>query len=182
MEIEVKARLSDKKGVTERLTALGCSFSEPKTQDDMVWVAQVGTLETFLSNDSFFRVRVQNGSKVILTAKKPKAKTGHASLVKHEYEVVVDSAQEVRGILKLMGLAEAVRVVKVRRTAKYKEYEICIDEIENLGDFIEMEKLGEEESAQNVQKEMLEFLATLGISSEDVVKKGYDILMLEKNF
>lgn len=181
MEIEVKARLKDKAGVMKKLTEFGCAFSKPKTQDDTVWSKKVGTLKMFLSNEAFFRIRIQNGSKIILTAKKPKAKTGHASLVKHEYEVVVDSAEEARGILRLMGLAEAVRVIKARRTANYKEYEICIDEIENLGDFIEIEKFGEEKSAKMIQKEMLEFLGKLGVSSDDVVKKGYDILMLEKS-
>ncbi|MBI4262503.1 class IV adenylate cyclase [Candidatus Uhrbacteria bacterium] len=181
MEIEVKARLKDKNGVEKKLIALGCSFSVPKTQDDTVWTAMVGSLKTFLSNDAFFRIRIQNCSKVILTAKRPKTKTGQASLVKHEYEVVVDSADEARGILKLMGLHEAVQVVKVRRTAKYKEYVICLDEVEKLGDFIEIEKFGEKESAQKTQNEMLGLLQELGIPPEDVVKKGYDIVMLEEN-
>ena len=180
MEIEVKARLKDKEGVMAKLISLGCEFSPVKTQDDMVWTEKTGTLDEFLSNRVFLRIRIQNGEKVIMTAKKPKELSGDGALVKREHEVVVDSAEEARDILDMLGLKEAVRVVKKRQTCAYKEFEICVDEIENLGSFIEMEKIAEKEEAESIQKEMFAFLLSLGISSEDQVKKGYDILMLEK--
>jgi adenylate cyclase class 2 len=179
MEIEVKAKLKDSGAVFEKLSALGCQFSDVKTQDDMVWVSKTGSLEDFLSNSVFLRIRIQNGEKVILTAKSPKAKSGDASLVKREHEVVVSSADEARNILSMLGLQEAVRVVKKRQTANYDGYEICMDDVENLGSFIELEKMAEEKDASQIQKQMIEFLLTLGILPEDQVKKGYDILMLE---
>jgi adenylate cyclase class 2 len=180
MEIEIKARLRDTQGVMAKLAALGCEFSAPKTQDDMVWAEITGPLEQFLSNKVFLRIRVQNGEKVILTAKKSKELTGDASLVKREHEVVVNSAEEACGILEMLGLKEAVRTIKTRQTTQYKDFEICIDEVEDLGAFIEVEKIAEEEGAEAVQKEMLAFLETLGVTQEDKVSKGYDILLLEK--
>jgi adenylate cyclase class 2 len=180
MEIEVKARLEDAEAIKEKLVALGCEFSNSKTQDDMVWVENIGSLDTFLANKVFLRIRVQNGEKIILTAKKPKEKTGDGSLIKREHEVVVDSAEEARGILDTLGLKEMVRVIKTRRTTHYKDFEICIDEIESLGAFIELEKIASEEEAEKIQKEMIEFLATLGVPANNRVMKGYDILMLEK--
>lgn len=147
----------------------------------MVWVKNVGPMDAFLANDVFLRIRIQNDEKVIMTAKKSKALSGDASLVKREHEVVVDSVEEARGILDMLGLKEAVRAVKKRQTTEHAGYEICIDEVEDLGSFIELEKIGEKEDAERIQKEMLEFLATLGVSAEDKVSKGYDILILEKN-
>lgn len=181
MEIEVKARVTNEKEAERKLVALGCVFSNPMTQVDTVWTKEAGTLEIFLSNLVFLRIRVQNGSKVFLTAKKPKVKHGHESLVKHEYEVAVDSEDEARGILTLMGFHQAVRVEKQRRIATHGGYEICLDAVKSLGTFIEMEKMGEESEAAKIQGEMLRFLRELGISEGNVVKKGYDILMLEKN-
>lgn len=180
MEIEVKAHLKNAETVKAKLTALGCEFSDPKTQDDMVWVENVGSLNTFLSNDAFLRIRVQDGKKIILTAKKPKEKSGDGSLVKREHEVVVDSVDEARGILEMMGLKEAVRVIKTRRTAHYRDFEICIDDVDDLGSFIELEKIGSEEEAEKIQEEMVRFLETLGVSANSRVMKGYDILMLER--
>lgn len=179
-EIEVKARVGDMSGVAEKLRGFGCVFSPPTTQDDAVYVAKTGSLETFLGNDVFLRVRVENGAKAILTAKKPITKSAE-QLVKHEHEVVVDSADEARGILELLGLHENVRIKKVRQTAVLGDMHICIDDIEGLGVFIELERMGAESEATRMQQEMNEFLGLLGISPADQVKKGYDILMLEKN-
>ena len=179
MEIEVKAKLRDKAVAFKKLTDLGCELSAATTQDDMVWVLKTGSLEDFLSNRVFLRIRIQNGDRVILTAKSPKAKQGNESLVKREHEVVVSSASEARNILSMLGLQEAVRVIKKRRTAHYGGYEICMDEVEGLGSFIELEKMAEEKEAAQIQKEMMDFLMTLGVAPEDQIKKGYDILMLE---
>jgi adenylate cyclase class 2 len=163
-----------------KLVALECVFSSPKMQDDMVWVEKTGSLDVFLSNSVFVRIRIQDGSKVILTAKRSKEKTGAASLVKREHEVVVDSAEEVRGILQLMGLQEAVRVTKTRQTTTCNGYEVCIDDFEGLGSFIELEKIASTDKAADIQDEMMKFLETLGIAPENRIMKGYDILMLEK--
>lgn len=141
---------------------------------------KTGSLDDFLANKVFFRIRIQNGTKVILTAKSPKQKHGDGSLVKREHEVVVDSADEARSILSMLGLQEAVRVIKKRQMARYEGYEICLDEVEGLGSFIELEKMADEADAAQIQKEMFDFLMTLGVSAEDQVKKGYDILMYEK--
>lgn len=179
MEIEVKAKLVDKERVMKQLNDLGCVFGAAVTQDDTVYVRETGSLEVFLSNDVFLRIRIQNDSKVILTAKKPMNKTTE-QLVKYEHEVVVDSAQEAQGILELMGYHKAVRVKKIRQKAIYEQYEICIDEIEGLGAFIELERMASQEEAKNIQQQMSAFLETLGVRPEDQVKKGYDILVLEK--
>ena len=180
MEIEVKARIADTSSVIGKLTSLGCVFSEPVTQDDMVYVEKTGSLDDFLSNDVFLRIRIQNDGKVVLTAKRPLKKSAEV-LVKHECEVTVDSAFQAQGILELMGYSQTVRVKKVRQKAHHGAYEICIDDIEGLGSFIELEQIDEESKAEEIQKGMLDFLLSLGISPEQQVKKGYDILMLEKN-
>ncbi len=184
MEIEIKARLDDTDAVMQKLVALGCVFSPVKKQDDMVWAANAESMETFLANPVFLRIRVQNDEKVILTAKKSKTDLiagGASNLVKREHEVAVDSAEEARGILEMLGLKEVVRTIKKRQTAEHDGYEICIDAIEGLGSFIELEKMGEQEDAPRIQREMMDFLASLGVPADALVHKGYDILMLEKN-
>jgi len=179
MEIEVKAKLRNREEVVKKLIELKCEFSPVKTQDDIVWVEKTGSLEDFLSNKVFLRIRIQNDGKVILTAKSPKAKSGNESLVKREHEVVVSSADETRNILSMLGLQEAVRVIKKRQTTHCNDYEICLDDVEGLGSFIELEKIANETNAAQIQQEMMSFLQSLGIAPEDQVKKGYDILMIE---
>ncbi len=178
-EIEVKAHITDRDEVLKKLVALGCVFAHPIQQDDMVYTKEIGTLETFLSNDVFLRIRIQNDGRVIVTAKQSVKKTAE-SLVKIEHEIIVSSAEEARAILEMMGYQQAVRVKKVRRTAHLNEYEICLDDIEGLGSFIELERIGESEDADTIQKDMFTFLMSFGILPDAQVKKGYDILMIEK--
>ena len=73
-EIEVKARLKDKNHVLEKLTSLGCVLSEPIRQIDTVYAKIVGTLEEFLTNDHFLRIREKSDGRFIFTVKKPLSK------------------------------------------------------------------------------------------------------------
>ena len=60
---------------------------------------------------------------------------------------------------------------------------ICIDNIESLGNFIEVEILSEENEKQKNEalKTIEEFLNKLEISKEDYEEKRYDTLMYELN-
>lgn len=180
MEIEVKARIADTVTLLQKLTARGCELGEPVTQDDTVYVHVVGTLEEYLANDVFVRIRVQDDGRVILTAKRP-ARKGADVLVKIEHETVVSSRDEVLGILGLLGLQEAVHVRKVRRTGHAGPYEVCIDEIEDLGSFVELECFGSVEDAERLQGEMQEFLESIGVEPSARVTRGYDILKIEQS-
>ncbi|MDB5203998.1 MAG: putative Adenylyl cyclase CyaB [Candidatus Taylorbacteria bacterium] len=175
-EIEVKARLINKDGVVSKLESLGCVFEEPKTQHDMVYVEKVGDINTFSSNKIFLRIRKSN-NKIIFTLKT----NGENSLSKIEHEIEINSEGEMESILKLLKYLPAVTVNKKRITTHYKEFEICVDNVEDLGDFIEVERIMDEGSAEKIQDEMFEFLESLGVKKEDRVFEGYDILMLRKN-
>ncbi len=174
-EIEVKAKLTDKKGTIEKLKSLGCVFSKPVTQEDTVYVEKMGSLETFLSNTAFLRIRVKDGVKIIFTVKR---RTGALQAIEHEVEV--SSKSELEGMLSLMGYTVAVVVNKVRITTEYNGCEICIDEVKDLGTFIEMEKMVEEGDFEQIQKELFTFLMSVGIAEKDRAFAGYDILMLQK--
>ena len=80
-----------------------------------------------------------------------------------------------------MGYKSAVQVKKTRKTAKYKDFEICLDFVEDLGDFIEVEKIaGENADSGQIQNELFEFLLNLGIRNENRVTQGYDTLIFLK--
>ena len=58
--------------------------------------------------------------------------------------------------------------------------EICLDVVEGLGTFIEVEAFADGKT-EEVQERLFAFLRTLGIKDEDRVTKGYDTLVREKN-
>jgi len=175
-EIEVKAILKDATQVVEKLTSFGCTLSEPIRQVDTVYTKIVGTVEEYLTNDHYLRIREKSDGRFIFTYKKPAVK---GVLTKVEHETEIKNAKELEQVLLLMGYQIANRVTKVRRTTQYKEFEICLDEVEKLGSFIEVEKMSDADVTV-VRNEVNVFLESLGVSLSDEVKKGYDILAIEK--
>ena len=176
-EIEIKAKLLDKKAVMKKLESFGCTFEPVMTQEDVVYVENVGSLETFLANRAFLRLRVKNGSKVLFTVKK-RTKV-HLEAIEHETEV--GSRDEMEKALLLMGYQEAVRINKTRIITHYDGCEICIDDVAGLGAYIEMERLVPDGDAEIIQEELFKFFDKIGISRDDRVMVGYDILTFQKN-
>ncbi|MCC2630687.1 MAG: putative Adenylyl cyclase CyaB [Candidatus Paceibacter sp.] len=174
-EIEVKAHLKNTDNVLESIRSLGCTLSEPIRQIDTVYTKIVGNVENYLKNDHFVRIREKSDGRFIFTVKKPLSKV---VLTKAEHETEVKNAVELEQALFLMGYQIANKVIKSRRTAQFKEFEICIDNVEKLGHFIEVEKMSDGD-VDTVRKELNEFLSSLGVSAEDETHKGYDIMAIE---
>jgi adenylate cyclase class 2 len=171
MEIEVKAKVSNIKYLLGKADQLGISFGEPCTQDDI-------TYETETPKDdpdwNIFRIRRQ-ADQAILTMK---YKASSSSRDNHERESIIENPEEVADMLERVGYKLGVRIVKTRRTAKYKELEICLDEVKELGTFIEVEKLTDEKAdVDTVQTELWNVLLELGVKPKDRVHEGYDMLM-----
>ena len=67
---------------------------------------------------------------------------------------------------------------KTRRTGKLNDVEVCIDSVEGLGDFMELERLaGENADPAAITADLWRIMAELGVSRQDEVTDGYDILM-----
>lgn len=172
-EIEVKAKLRNKQELLNKADKLGISFSEPYSQDDT-------TYETDLPKDdpgwNIFRIRKQT-DKTILTMK---YKASSRSRDNHERESVIEDADEVADMLERIGYSFGVRVKKTRQIAKYNGLEICVDEIDDLGAFVEVEELASDDAdVDEIQGKLWGLLKELGVSSTDRVHKGYDSLMHE---
>lgn len=175
-EVEIKARLIDRDAVMKKLSEKGCIFSDPITQNDKVFVRSVGPVETYRSNDVYLRIRVKKGTKTIFTLKKPLL--NDLDVIEHETEIASGDALEKA--LLLMGYSLALHIDKTRVTTSWEGKEICLDDVEGLGSFIEMESLAEEMDSEKAQSEMFEFFKEIGIREEDRVLEGYDTLLVRK--
>ena len=170
-EIEVKARVEDFSDIKTRLEGFGCSFGEPVVQEDIIFVNFKDDFTAFKPGANFLRIRNAKG-KIFFTLKQPQAN----ELDCIEKEVEISDSDQFRGALELMGYHEAVRVRKTRLKAKYNDIEICLDDVADLGTFIELERITDGDGKE-VQEELVGFLETLGIGRENRVEKGYDTLV-----
>lgn len=171
-EIEVKARTNNISDIVERLKKLGCVIEAPIRQDDVIFVdAHCGSFTDFQPGKNILRLRKSNG-KIMFTLKQPQ--TNELDAI--EREVEVSNLQEMTHILELLGYHRVITVGKTRSKTSYKDWEICLDEVDNLGSFVEVEKITEDESAATVQRELWDFLLSLGVKNEDRILSGYDTL------
>ena len=174
-EIEVKARLRNKIDFLAAADKLGIAFGQPIAQDDTTYEADLSYDDP---NWNLFRLRKQSG-KLILTMKH---KASSRSRDNYEYETLVENESEVVKMLERLGYKFGVEINKKRRIAKYNDLELCLDEIEHLGNFVEVEKLaGDDADVDAVQNELWILLAQLGIHQDDRIHQGYDTLMRQFN-
>src|SRR3989344_5827656 len=156
-EIEIKSYLRDKQSVVSKLEKLGCVLSAPVKQIDTVYIKIIGNLENFIKKDE---------------------------LVKIEHETEVKNVSELEQCLFVMGYKFSNRVIKTRISTHLKDYEICLDDVEELGSFIEVEKMTDNNflDEQIILDELNSFMFSLGVPSSDGINKGYDIMMVEKMY
>jgi adenylate cyclase class 2 len=174
-EVEIKIQISDPEKIVKILTDYGCVFSEPITQRDVVYVPDgITTLPTPIGVN-VLRIRHQQ-DKTLLTLKR---RDSANQLSKLEHELEISDAGQMETIIKLLGFNQISDVTKIRRKCKIDDYEICFDNIKDLGQFLEMEKLTDE-NEDDIQAEMLRFLSSLNIDTSQRMDVGYDVLVFRK--
>lgn len=182
-EVEVKAVLRDKAAVMKALEALGASFSEPTTEADTLYAKETADMEAYNRNADFLRIRVRGNGEIIFTLKHhPTRHEGRPDSMPLEHETSVGSKEEMEKMILLMGYQEVVKTDKVRQKGRVGKWEACIDEVEGLGSFIELEELTDGTESKRVIDEMLSFLGALGIAPEDMFADRYDIALLKKRW
>lgn len=136
-EIEVKYRVDvdDVSALEKALADRGVILSAPIHQDDQAYAEDGWTYDQPKVGRTFLRLRTQGG-RHLFTLKRP---LGNAmACLEHETEVT-DREQMHRAIL-AMGFRPTARIVKTRRTTRLGEVTICVDEVENVGVFVELER------------------------------------------
>lgn len=166
LEIEAKARASHEK-VRERLLELGAKSLGEENQEDFYFAHPS---RDFASTDEALRLR-RSGKGFTMTYKGPKFDA--LTKTREEHEFAVSDFEEARTALKSLGFREVRAVKKKRSYYSLRNYRVMLDEVEGLGEFVEVEKEGEGYEA----RELVDFMKMLGI--KDLIRKSYLELLLE---
>lgn len=176
-EIEIKARTSDKKAFIAALMERGVEVSEPVMQHDRVFGAPGVDGEDGNNTSPWLRLRTETklgATKHIFTLKK--SVTNQMDSIEHETEV--EDEAELEKIIEHMGFVPFSDLTKTRQKAQFGDIELCIDTVEGLGDFVEAEKLTDEDADyEAVVAELWTVLEGCGVSRDEYVTEGYDVLM-----
>ncbi len=174
-EIEVKARVRDPQNLEVKINELGIKLSDSIWQRDSVFVPADDTSIQSQRGRRILRIREQK-DKTLLTLKIHQSN----ELESIEKELAVSDPATMREIIEALGFVQIIQVEKQRRKGKFNQYEICLDSVSDLGDYIEVEVMSTNDP-EEVQAELWEFLESLGLTQEDKETRGYDTLVRLKN-
>ena len=171
-EIEIKLRVRDLDDLEKKLKTKGCSISESISQHDVIYSLKSSTEEFENSKEGDIIIRIRHlRDSAQLNLKQQKS----GEMDNLEYETEVKDPEEMHKILLTLGWSPIIEEKKLRRKGKLGSYEVCLDCVEDLGTFVELEKLtSDDANPEEVKEELFEKLESFGLSRKDEEIMGYD--------
>jgi adenylate cyclase, class 2 len=174
IEVEVKVR-ADHEKARSVLKQIGSEKVGIEIQSDTYFAAPY---RDFAKTDEALRIRSLDGQ-AVLTYKGPKL--DKVSKTREEFETPVDEAIFTK-ILHALDFKEAGIVRKTREVFKAGEITVCLDAVEGLGEFLEVEIIAENEKELEASRlKLFEFLKQFGFEEKDSIRVSYLEMVLEKN-
>lgn len=135
--------------------------------------------ENDLRLNETFRIR-RNKEACFVTYKKQHFK-GKLWIYSDEYETEVKDYKIMEKIISMLGLEALITVHNKRTVYKYMDYEIVFEDVENLGYFLEVEKLSKDENdAMKVKEEIRDFIRSLKLKNVRELNIGKNQYLLSK--
>jgi adenylate cyclase class 2 len=171
-EVEVKYRVQDLEALLKALEMRGIKLGEPFCQNDQAYAPHGWAYGDDRCGVPFARLRTVHGRHVF-TLKRPAENV----LSCEEHETAVADRDQMHCAVVAMGFRPTVRIVKMRRTGSLGDMVLCLDELDGLGVFLEVERMVPDGvPGEAVQAELSRFVASLGVDAEQT-SQTYDDLV-----
>jgi len=179
IEVEITFPLHNSDEVIKKLKDLGLSEEKEEYQKDTYYIPAHNNFLDQKPVSDWLRIReTNNGASVNF---KHWHNQGNSQAVScDEFESRIDNVSALKNIFKQLDIKEIVVVEKKRRTWNYMNIEIALDEVTDLGIFIELEAKGDFNSIEDAKKHLYNTLEELGARIGKQDYRGYPYLLLEK--
>jgi len=172
-EVEIKAKVNDFENIKTNLKELVAELIETKNQVDRVFGHEMFLDDKHLVIEGGLSARIRETDTAKSLEFKEIVRMGGGLEIESKLHEVEDGLK----FLEKLNFKEAFTVVKVREIYKHKDFEICLDKVEKLGNFIEIEKMVHStEDEQHSRQECLDLLKVLSPGAELVHKKYGDMM------
>ncbi len=162
-EIEIKAYCDSHQEVREKISEFGGEFLQEVQEKDL-YFNHPG--RDFRKTDEALRLRRSNGNTVI-TYKG--SRVGEKVKARAEYETLMGDFDLAVKIFESLGFVHGGVVSKNRELYKCRGFTVVLDRVEGLGDFVEIEKIGE--LSPGLEGELLDFARELNLNQFE--KRSY---------
>ena len=180
-EIEIKIPIEDPERIMKSLVARGFQKNQKVIEEDMYYNSEYHDVRRY---DEALRIRK---TRDLLTGKtraqinfKGK-KIDQISMSRREYETGIEDPDCMEKILGAIGFIRVAGVKKTRNYLQRGEMTACLDQVENLGNFLELEVIVRKENLrERFLSQMREILQDLGLSMDNTVRTSYLSMLMGK--
>jgi adenylate cyclase class 2 len=175
-EVEVKVA-ADIEAVAARLAELGAELTGDVVQVDTYYDAPH---REFAETDEALRVRRETregDTEARITYKGPLVEA--ESKTREEFETGVEEGETADAIFDHLGFEPAATVHKDRLFYDYEGYTVTLDDVEDVGEFVEVETETDEAGVEAAREGAYEVLRDLGLDPEEQTRTSYLGMLLE---
>ena len=179
IEVEIKVLVLDVFELVQQMKKIGFTESKSVKESDFYFDNESSQIKTC---DAALRIRScenlkDNTSEFFMTYKGPKM--DRISMTRNELEMKIEDMDTAKDILMSLGYIRIYPVIKERKYFYMDQVTACLDQVENLGDFLELEivVVNECEKEQALTK-LLDLIKKLGYESKDLIRKSYLSMLL----
>lgn len=179
-EVEQKFRVHDLQAIKTAFLQLGAEVESPETQIDRYFAHPA---RDFVETDEAFRLR-QIGDELFATYKGPRLKG--AAKTRREIELPLanrnDSLAEFTELFTALGFRMAADVAKqreqLRLTWRDRQFVIALDQVQTVGEFVEIETLADESDLPSAQAAVIDLAKFVEL--KDSTRESYLELVLRE--
>ncbi|OLR59400.1 hypothetical protein BHF70_07060 [Anaerostipes sp. 494a] len=175
IEVEIKLPIDNKENVEADLKRLGFIKSSLVCEEDIYFDNDAGQIR---KNGEALRVRkvtdlLANQTDVVITYKGKKM--DQISMSRKELETGVADAEICTQIFESLGFRVILpKVKKTRQEYTFDQMTACIDQVQDLGDFFELEMvITEDKNKDDALGQIEKMLQRLGYSLKDTTRNSY---------
>jgi adenylate cyclase, class 2 len=176
VEIEIQVKVSEKSGLQAFLKDNASFVGKSYQKDEYFTPAH----RDFVSTKPIAEwLRLRESDKNAITYKNWHYDADGKSQYCDEYETPIDTIEQMRKIFAALDMKPIITVEKTRKAWKYKHYEIALDHVTGLGDFVEIEyKAAVEVDPKKATDDMIKLLKTAGCGKIERNYVGYPFMLL----
>ena len=176
IEIEIQARVEKSDALKKFLEEQANFVAENRQIDEYFTPAHKNFVEV-KPIEEWCRIRDEKG-KFTINYKKWHYENGIGTYA-DEFETEIGDKDTSRKIFTALDLKSLVVVDKTRRKYMYKDYEIALDDVKGLGNFVEIEYKGKDiVHHKAVTDAMIQFLKDRDCGTIEINNGGYPMLLL----
>ena len=175
-EIELKFKVNDYNKIYQKLLQMGCIFGKKIVQRDAVFFHKDNKNYDINFQTIVIRTRIIDDSIKQVTLKRRM----DDSCASREIEFLVENTEKVDEFIDSLGFVKTIEFTKERMQTTLGEFNICFDKIDELGQYVEIEIITNDNNIQQYKNKIINFASYIGIDINNIESKYYPQIILDK--